>query len=70
MNMKTKINKNGTVSVYGMTMAQYNAINNILLSSEGCFDEEENGEYKSNDDFVCTLTEEEKEAMDEIGWSL
>lgn len=68
--MKIRFNKNGTVSICGMTMAQYNAINEIIKSSERCFDEKEDGEYRSNDDFVCTLSEKEKEAMDEIGWSL
>lgn len=43
---KTKFNKNGTVSILGLTKDEYNAITTVIYASQQCFPEqEENGEY-------------------------
>ena len=69
--MRTKFNKNGTVSILQLPMAAYDAICNVLMSSEQTFEREESaGQYWANSDFVCALEKEEKEAMDEINWML
>lgn len=69
--MKTRFNQNGTVSIIGMGETLYYAIQNIIRSSEQCFDEpEDSGEFYSNDAFVCSLSQEEKEALDKAGWDL
>lgn len=65
--MRTKFNKNGTVSILQLSEAAYDAICSILGSAEQTFylDESED-RYCSNDDFICTLEKREKQAMDEI----
>lgn len=64
---RTRFNKNGTVSILGLTKDEYNAITTVIYASQQCFSEqEENGEYYSNDDFLCTLSQEEKEALDKL----
>ena len=68
--MKVKYNKNGTVSIIGMDETLYYAIQNIIRSAEVSFNEpEENGDYYSND-FVCSLSPQEKEALDRAGWDI
>lgn len=67
--MQVKFNKNGTVSILQMPKAMYSAIQNIIMSSERTFEwQEELQEWWSNSDFLCTLSPEEKEAMDKKNW--
>lgn len=67
----TRFNKNGTVSIIGLTRIQYNAIMAILFAAESAFEYEKGlDEYRSNEDFRCTLTPEEKESMDAKHWTL
>lgn len=69
--MRVKFNKNEKVSITGMDKTLYYAIRNIIMSSEICFDEhEDNGEFYSNDQFVCCLSPEEKKALDRIEWDI
>lgn len=68
---RTKFNQNGTVSIIGLSREQYNAIDSIIKSAQRCFIEpEESGEYYSNEDFVCTLSPQEKAAMDKADWTI
>lgn len=63
----TKFNKNKTVSIIGLTKAQYDALRKVVYSATECFDEEnKEGEYYSNENFLCILTKEEKEGLEEI----
>ena len=67
--MQVKFNKNGTVSILQMPKAMYSAIQNIIMSSERTFEwQEEEQEWWSNSDFLCTLSPKEKEAMDKKNW--
>lgn len=69
--MKTRYNKNGTVSIQQMPKNMYYAILNIIGSAQRTFEwNEEENEWWSNSDFLCSLSPEEKEAMDKGGWSL
>lgn len=64
---RTKFNKSGTVSILGLTKDEYNALRSVMYSSKRCFDEpDEDQGYYSNDDFVCLLLKEEKEALDNL----
>lgn len=64
---KTHFNKNNTVSIIGLTKDEYNALRSIVYSSKRCFDEPDEDEgYYSNDDFVCLLSKEEKQALDNL----
>lgn len=64
---RTRFNKNGTVSILGLTKDEYNAMTQVIYASQQCFPEqEENGEYYSNEDFVCTLSQQEKKALDNL----
>mgnify|MGYP000025335348 FL=1 len=64
---RTRFNKNGTVSILGLTKDEYNALRSVMYSSRRCFDEpDEDQGYYSNDDFVCLLSKEEKEALDNL----
>lgn len=60
---KTHFNKNGTVSILGLTKDEYNALRSVMYSSKRCFDEPDEDH---NDDFVCLLSKEEKEALDNL----
>lgn len=65
--MKINCTKNDKVSITGLTMDELSMIQSVLYSAKRCFpDREDNGEWLSNDDFVCTLNEEEKKALDQI----
>lgn len=69
--MKTKYNKNGTVSLLQIPKTLYYAIESILASSRNAFEwNEEEGEWWSNTDFICWLSPEEKEELDKKGWRL
>lgn len=64
---RTRFNKNGTVSILGLTKDEYNAMTQVIYASQQCFPErEENGEYYSNEDFVCILSQQEKEALNNL----
>lgn len=65
--MKVNYNQNGKASITGLTSDELSMIQSVLYSAKRCFpDREDNGEWLSNDDFVCTLTDKEKEALDKI----
>lgn len=67
--MKIKYNKDGTVSINRMPKNMYYAIRSILSSSERTFEwDEQEEEWSSNSDFLCSLSAEEKEALDKIKW--
>ncbi|GAB0481650.1 hypothetical protein KML24007_03960 [Alistipes indistinctus] len=70
--MKVNRTKAGTYTITGITKNQYNALRTILTTDDDrCFDEaNEDGDYYSNDDFVCTLTKEEREALRQLCKSL
>lgn len=58
---RTRFNKNGTVSILGLTKDEYNAITTVIYASQQCFPEqEENGEYYSNDDFYVLSRKKKK----------
>lgn len=68
---RTRFNKNGTVSITGISLELYYAIQKIVSASESAFsDPEENGEYYSNCDFLCSLTPKEKEELEKNDWIL
>lgn len=67
--MRTKYNKNGTVSITGMSKELYCAIQDIVMSAENCFEYQEcKDEYYSNDGFICTLTKERIDELNKIKW--
>ena len=69
--MKVRFNKNESISILGLTKDQYFAIRNIVMAANNAFDEpEDNGDYYSNEDFICVLTRNEIEALDKIKWLL
>ena len=69
--MNVKYNKNGTVSILQMPKAMFYAILSVLGSAERTFEwDEEEGEWCSNSDFLCSLSSEEKEELDKNGWSI
>ena len=69
--MKIKYNKDGTVSISRMPKNMYNAIQSVLSSAERTFEwDEQEEEWSSNSDFLCSLSVEEKEALDKIRWSV
>jgi hypothetical protein len=64
---KTHFNKNNTVSIIGLTRDEYNALCSVMYSSKKCFNEPDEDEgYYSDDDFVCLLSKEEKQALDNL----
>ena len=66
--MKVNITKAGTYSITGLTRTDYRTIEYILrIANDRCFGEQdEGGNYYSNDDFVCSLDEKEREALRRI----
>lgn len=58
--MKVNITKAGTYSITGLTRTDYRTIGYILrIANDRCFGEQdEDGNYYSNDDFVCSLDRE------------
>lgn len=66
--MKVNITKAGTYSITGLTRTDYRTIKYILeTANDRCFDEQdEDGNYYSSDDFVCSLDEKEREALRKI----
>jgi hypothetical protein len=49
-----------------LTALQRNVINTLLYSLEHCFDEEDNGDFYSNENFICILTPEEYVTLKEL----
>ncbi len=67
--MKIKRTKTGKYTITGITPTQLQTMAAVLLvANERCFDEpeEDNGCYYSNEDFVCCLYAEEREALEQI----
>lgn len=63
--MKLRRTKTGTYTITGITATQYRTLAAVLTTAdERRFDEQaEDGNYYSNDDFVCMLDGEEREAL-------
>ena len=69
--MKVRFKDGGKVSIIDMPMVMFDAIQKLMWGAEYSFDfDEDSNEYLANDNFICTLAEEEKEALDEIKWTL
>lgn len=70
--MKTNLNKAGTRTISGITQTQYNVMREVLVTAnDRCFQEQESdGRYFSGDDFVCTLDEDEREALRQVSTQL
>lgn len=70
--MKVNITKTGTYTITGLTRKQYHTMNFILrVVNDRCFGEpDEDGKYYSNDDFVCCLEKEEREALRKVSEAL
>lgn len=66
--MKVNYTQAGTYTIAGITATQYRALAVVLTTAdERCFDEQdEDGNYYSNDDFVCSLDEKEREALRQV----
>ena len=69
--MKVKFKDGGKVSITDMPMALFDAVQKLMWSSRHSFVwDEDIQEWDSNGDFVCGLDKEEKEALDDINWTL
>lgn len=69
--MRTRFNKNGTVTISQMPKELYWAVLSIVASSERTFEwNEDEQEWCSNSDFLCSLSKEEKESLDKNRWAL
>lgn len=66
--MKIRITKSGTYTISGITAAQYRAMATILHTANDCCfnDPEDSGEYYSNENFVCVLDSDEREALTQV----
>lgn len=66
--MKLRRTKTGTYTIAGITATQYRVLAAVLMTAdERCFDEQdEDGNYYSNDDFVCLLDGNEREALRQV----
>jgi len=49
-----------------LTALERSVINTILFSVEHCWDKDDDGDYYSTDDFVCSLTKREHEILMEL----
>lgn len=69
---RTRFNKNGTVSITGISLDLYYGIQKIVSAAESAFvdPKEDDGEYHSNNDFVCSLSQEEKDALEKEWWCI
>jgi len=68
--MKLKVNKtNKTCTISGLTSTEVDVILGIVdTANRRCFREQEDrGEWYSNDDFVLSLTDEQRQALSKIG---
>lgn len=66
--MKFRRTKTGTYTIAGITATQYRALAAVLTTAdERCFGEQdEDGNYYSNDDFVCSLDGDERKALRQV----
>lgn len=66
--MKVTYTQAGTYTITGITATQYRALTAVLTTAaERCFDEQdEDGNYYSNNDFVCMLDGDEREALRQV----
>ena len=66
--MKVNITKAGTYSITGLTRTDYRTIGYILrIANDRYFGEQdEDGNYYSKDDFVCSLDEKVRKALRRI----
>lgn len=66
--MKEKREKDGTFTLSEISQTQFDVLFQILnTANDRCFNEqEESGDWYSNDDFVVSLTDEERQALREI----
>lgn len=68
--MKLKVNKtNKTCTISGLTSTEVDVILGIVdAANRRCFrEQEDSGEWYSNDDFVLSLTDEQRQALSKIG---
>ena len=68
--MKLKVNKtNKTCTFSGLTSTEVDVILGIVdTANRRCFrEQEDSGEWYSNDDFVLSLTDEQRQALSKIG---
>lgn len=68
--MKLKVNKtNKTCTISGLTSTEVDVILGIVdTANRRCFrEQEDSGEWYSNDDFVLSLTDEQRQALSKIG---
>ena len=69
--MRTRFNKNDTVTISQMPKELYWAVLSILGSSKQSFEwNEEESAWWSNSDFVCELSAKEKKMLDNHNWSI
>ena len=68
--MKLKVNNtNKTCTISGLTSTEVDVILGIVdTANRRCFrEQEDSGEWYSNDDFVLSLTDEQRQALSKIG---
>ena len=68
--MKLKVNKtNKTCTISGLTSTEVDVILGIVdTANRRCFrEQEDSGEWYINDDFVLSLTDEQRQALSKIG---
>lgn len=69
--MNVKFKDGGKVSITDMPMALFDAIQKIVWCTQRSLEwDEDCEEWQSNGSFVCCLDQEEKEALDNINWTL
>lgn len=67
--MKMTINKSGKVTLSGLTATETDVILAVVdTANRRCFHQPEpSGEWYSNDDFILSLTDEQRQALAKIG---
>lgn len=71
MAMKTRKNKNGTVSTTGMSRDVYEAINWILLQVHGTVEYDEDMDcFSTRSNSLITFNSEDFEELNKIKWQL
>lgn len=67
--MRTRFNKNGTVTITGMSQELYSAIQDIVMSAENCFEHYiDKDEYEAHEGFICVLTRDRIKELNKIKW--
>ena len=66
--MKVNIRKNGKYTITDVSNVEMDVLSIIIFTADSrCFRElNDEGEYDSNDDFVCRLTKSERRALANI----